>query len=249
MHRTPEELRRLATPEFSRILAADPELRRLDAEKYDKNGETRLLLELMGLGDFRIGKLPIRPLTAAKWAFLWMLENRYATGGEIREIDNNVALYVFSLYDLRDLRKTGGALWEIPGLASGYADATGLEFRELCRELISWRDSAFRPLELMPPADQAEEESPRFDAQWLTRICSIAAHECNETLEHVMYDLTLSTVCSLFVNYAQRQSVEPQRFRRRPNEKLAAKISARIDQLSEEFLSDKSDQSDRSDNQ
>ena len=248
MRRTPEELRLLATPEFSRLLATDPELIRLEAEKYDKNGETRLLLELMGLGDFRIGKLPIRPLTAAKWAFLWMLENRYATGGEIRVIDNNVALYVLSLYDLRDLRREGGALWEIPGRASGYADATGLEFRELCRELVCWRDSAFRPLELMPPAEQAEE-SPRFDAQWLTRFCAIDAHECNETLERVMFERTLSTVCCLFVNYAQRQSAEPHRFRRRPNEKLAAKISARIDQLSEEFLSDKSDQSNRSDNQ
>ena len=64
-----------------------------------------------------------------------------------------------------------------------------------------------------------------------------------------MFERTLSTVCCLFVNYAQRQSAEPHRFRRRPNEKLAAKISARIDQLSEEFLSDKSDQSNRSDNQ
>ena len=100
-----------------------------------------------------------------------------------------------------------------------------------------------------PPAAEQAEESPRFDAQWLTRICAIAAHECNETLERVMFDMTLSTVCCLFVNYAQRQSAEPHRFRRRPNEKLAAKISARIDQLSEEFLSDKSDQSNRSDNQ
>ena len=237
MRRTPSELRRLATPEFSRILETDPELIRLEAEKYDKNGETRLLLEVLGLVDFRIGKLPIRPLTAAKWAFLWMLEDRYATGGEIRAIDNDVALYVLSLYDLRDLRREGGALWEIPGRASGYADATGLEFRELCRELAAWRDSAFRPLELMPPADQ--EESPRFDAQWLTRICSIAAHECNETLERVMYDLTLSTVCCLFVNYAQRQSAEPHRFRRRPNEELAQRISDRIDHLANEFLSDK----------
>ena len=248
MRRTPEELRRLATPEFSQVLATDPELIRLEAEKYDKNGETRLLLEVMGLGDFRIGKLPIRPLTAAKWAFLWMLENRYATGGEIREIDNDVALYVLSLYDLRDLRREGGALWEIPAHAAGYGYATGLEFRELCRELVSWRDSAFRPLELMPPADPAEE-SPRFDAQWLTRICAIAAHECTETLERVMYDLTLSTVCCLFVNYAQRQSAEPHRFRRRPDAELTARISARIDQLSAEFLSDNSDQSDRSDNQ
>lgn len=232
---TSAELQQLAGAEFNRILTDDPELRRLESLKYDKSAETRLLLEVMGLGDFRIGKLPVRPLTAAKWAFLWMLENRYAIGGAIRTIDLDVALYIFSLFDLRDLRKTGGALWEIPGKAAGYSDATGLTFQELHREVAAWRDAAFRPLELMPPAG-VSDEPPRYDAQWLTRICGVAARETGEPLEKVMYEMSLSTICCVYVNFAQRESAEPHQFRRRPDAELEAQISARIDQLAREFL-------------
>lgn len=232
---TPSELQQLAGAEFNRILTDDPELRQLESLKYDRNAETRLLLEVMGLGDFRIGKLPVRPLTAAKWAFLWMLENRYAVGGAIRTIDLDIALYIFSLFDLRDLRKAGGALWEIPGKAAGYSDATGLPFQELHREVAAWRDAAFRPLELMPPAG-VSDEPPHYDAQWLTRICGVAARETGEPLEKVMYEMSLSTICCVYVNFAQRESAEPHQFRRRPDAELEAQISARIDQLAEEFL-------------
>jgi len=232
---TVEELRRLSGTEFNRILAHDPELKRLNGLKYDKAAETRLLLEVLGMGDFRIGRLPVRPLTAAKWAFLWMLDNRYAVGGTIRVIDLDVALYIFSLFDLRDLRKAGGALWEIPGKAAGYSDATGLTFQEMHREVAAWRDAAFQPLELMPPAG-VSDDPPRYDAQWLTRICSVAARETGEPLEKVMYEISLSTICCVYVNFARRESAEPHQFRRRPDAGLEAQISARIDQLADEFL-------------
>lgn len=233
---TPAELRRLADAEFNRILTDDPELRRLESLKYDRSAETRLLLEVMGVGGFHIGKLPIRPLTAAKWAFLWMLENRYATGGAIRIIDLDIALYIFSLFDLRDLREDGCALWEIPGRAAGYSDATGLEAAEVRREVAAWISGAFRPLELMPPAG-VSDELPRYDTQWLTRICGIAARETGESWEKVMYEMSLSTLCCAYVNFAQRESAEPHQFRRRPDAELEAQISARIDQLAREFLS------------
>ena len=235
---TAAELQLLAGAEFNRFLADDPELQRLESLKYDKNAETRLLLEVMGLGDFRIGKLPVRPLTAAKWAFLWMLENRYAVGGAIRVIDLDVALYIFSLFDLRDLRKAGGALWEIPGKAAGYSKATGLALQELYREVAAWRDAAFRPLELMPPAG-VSDEPVRYDAQWLTRICGVAARETGEPLEKVMYEMNLSTICCVYVNFAQRESAEPHQFRHRPDAALEAQISARIDQQAREFLNRK----------
>lgn len=240
---TPAELQLLAGAEFNRILADDQELRRLESLKYDKNAETRLLLEVMNLGDFRIGKLPVRPLTAAKWAFLWMLDNRYATGGAIRTIDLDVALYILSAPDLRELRL---APWEIPGAAAGYAAATGLEAADVHREVAAWRDAAFRPLELMPPADLADEP-PRYDAEWLTRICGVAVRETGESWERVMHGMSLSTVCCAYVNFVRRESTEPHRFRRRPDAELEAQITARINELAREFLSDRSDRSDQSD--
>lgn len=57
----PAELRLLAGAEFNRLLAGDGELRRLESLKYDKNAETRLLLEVMNLGDSASGNFPSGP--------------------------------------------------------------------------------------------------------------------------------------------------------------------------------------------
>lgn len=235
MKRNAAELRLLVGAEFNQILAADPELQRLEALKNDRSANLRQMFELFDLGDYRIGKLPVRPLTAAKWCFLWLIENRYATGGQIREIDSDAALYVLSRFDLRELGDTAHTLWEIPAAASGYARATGLSPQEITREIVAWRDAAFRPLELLPPAGQTDEPG-FFDADWLVKICAIAARESNETLEHVMHKFALSTVCSLFVAWSQRESANPRLYRRRLRPELAEQIDERVDQLAEEFL-------------
>ena len=82
--RTEEELRRLATPEFSRLLAADPELRRLNSLTLDRGAEGALLFEVAGFGVSRIGRLPVRALTAAKWSLLWLLESPFVVGGSVK---------------------------------------------------------------------------------------------------------------------------------------------------------------------
>ena len=89
---TEAQLRLLATPEFNAILAADPELNYLASLKYNEIAEKRVLLELLGLGDYRIGKLPVRPLTAAKWAFLWMFDSPLVTDAAMTAEDFDFVL-------------------------------------------------------------------------------------------------------------------------------------------------------------
>lgn len=230
---TPAELQRLAGVEFNRLLADDAELQRLEALKYDRAVEARLLLEVMGLGDLRVGKLPVRPLTAAKWAFLWILESPYVLSGAVRDSDLDITLFILSQLDLR---KLSAALWEIPGLAAGYRAATGLSFEEAHREVQAIKNLAFRPLELLPPTNVSSSEPARFDAQWLTRITGIAATESGEPLERVMYEMSLAAVCCHYVNRAMRESAEPLSFGRRPDEELSLLISDRVDRLAREFL-------------
>ncbi len=232
-HFSAAELSRLAGAEFNRILADDAELGRLERLKYDRPAEARLLLEVLGLGDFRIGELPVRPLTPAKWAFLWMLENPLAVGGLWSECDLSNALFVISL---PDLRKLDAALWEIPALAAGYSQATGLAPDETLAELAAWKDAAFRPLELIPPMDVSTGKEVRYDAQWLTRIASVAARETGEAFDHVLFDRTLSFACSCYVNFLMRESVRPWEFTRRPDAELTGKIEQRINKLAEEYL-------------
>ena len=129
MMRTPEDFRLLAGREFSELLGSDPELKRLDALKYDKGAETRVLLEVLGASRCYIGELPVKPLTAARWAFLWMLDCPFVTGGTLDAAQLDATLYVMSL---EDLRKMTCGLSDLPGIASGYAAATGASPEEIC---------------------------------------------------------------------------------------------------------------------
>ena len=71
----------LAGKEFNEILAGDHILKELEKARYNSAAEKHLLLEVLDLGDYRIGKLPVRPLTVAKWSFLWLLESPFVIGG------------------------------------------------------------------------------------------------------------------------------------------------------------------------
>ena len=98
------EMRELtADAEFRRILSDDPELARLRKCSYDRALESRVLLEVLGLGDFRIGALPVRPLTIARIALLWLLGSPFVTGGNCTESDLDVALYILAQFDLREI--------------------------------------------------------------------------------------------------------------------------------------------------
>lgn len=229
--RSEEELRRLATPEFSRRLASDPELRELERLRYDRAGECRLLLETLGLGDYRIGQMPVRPLTAAKWAVLWMIGSPFAVGGRVTETDVSVALYLLSRWHLGEIP---GALHEIPALASGFAAEAGLPLAQTVSHIHAMISTAFRPLALLPLPPPSEEEV-RFDAQWLIRIAGIAAREANITLESAMHDLPLATVCGCYLaRYEHENGGKTPHHHSDPE--IDARISARISALEEEFL-------------
>ena len=232
--RTEEELRRLATPEFSRLLAADPELRRLNSLTLDRGAEGALLFEVAGFGVSRIGRLPVRALTAAKWSLLWLLESPFVVGGSVTETDCDLFLYLLRLSERGGIPRK---LYELPALASGICARSGLSPREAAGVLRQLCDTAFRPLEFLPPEEvSCSGEAVRFDALWLTRIAGIAAREANVTLEAAIHDLPLATLCCCYVNRLVRGFGDARKLCRRPNAELARRISARIATLEEAFL-------------
>lgn len=236
MMRTPEDFRLLAGREFSELLGSDPELKRLDALKYDKAAETRVLLEVLGASRCYIGELPVMPLTAARWAFLWMLECPFVTGGTLDAAQLDATLYVMSL---PDLRKVTCGLSELPGAASGYAAATGASPEEICEGVRAMIHTAFLPLSMLPPGDGgADDEASRFDGLWATRIAGIAVRESGTPFEVCLHEMSLSCACCLYVNWLRRESLKPQEIRRRPNAEIEELIDRRVEELADEFLQD-----------
>jgi len=67
---TPAEL--AADPEWRRIFETDPVLNALEAARYDEATD-RMLLAGIFHWPLRVGKLPVYPLTPARWSLLWLL--------------------------------------------------------------------------------------------------------------------------------------------------------------------------------
>ena len=230
---TPEELRRLASAEFNSLLQDDPVLKELENLKYDKRAHSCALLEVLGLGEFRIGKLPVLPLTAAKWAFLWILGNGFVSDlsdqSDLSDTDLDVMLYVLSVPSLADIDCT---LHEIPVKTSGYRFAPQLDRNDIIREIHGMISQAFLPLAMMPV--KTSSEKAYFDEIWLTAVTGNAARESGKDLAYCMHKMSLSTVFALWVNYRRRESTEKIDYPV-PSE-VEKQIADRVDQLGREFL-------------
>jgi len=227
------ECRALASVEFSAILAADPEILRLRDLQYDRQAEFLLLVELLRCGAQRIGRMPLFPMTLARWSLLALLENPFVAGGKFAApADADLFLGVLAEPDLRKLDCDLSAL---PGRASGLTGATGLPFEEVCAEIQTVARNAFLPLAMLPPGKAAGSET-RYDADWVTNIASIAARKANAALETVIHDMPLSVVCGLYVAWRRQDCMDGDQVCRRPNEEIAGKIMDRTLQLGEEFL-------------
>lgn len=238
---TPDDLRRLATPEFNRILAADPVLAALQRESRQGSVEKANLLDALELsGNLTIGNLPVRPLTAAKLALLWVVENALIPGAQADATvtDYDVFLYVLSRMDLRE-DISCASLAGLPAEASGLSLATGLPPEDLamhCRTMIR---KALRPISMMPLDDadgNDEPEPPTYDLDWITRVCGIAARESNQPFELCLHRMPLALVCAFYVDHTRRNAANGNEVKKRPDTVLANAIDARIDELAKDFL-------------
>ena len=232
-----DKLKLLASKEFNAVLAGDHILRELKNSAFDRPAETAILLDALGLsGISRIGTLPVRPLTAARWAFLWAIKSPFVENGTPTAADADVALYVFSRWDLReDMTVT---LSGIPAAAAGLIAATGLPVETVCREIALRIRNAFLPLAMQQSAGTDPENAPPpvFDLDWLTRIGGIAAREGNMTFPDCIHLMPLSTLCALYVNYRRREGADGAEIARRLPDTVLDEIDRRIDALAEEFL-------------
>lgn len=235
---SPDDMKRLASPEFSAVLAADPVLRELRSHLTDRKDIVPGTLDALLLtGGDQIGALPVLPLTAAKWAFLWVVDNPLVTGRKARltEDDLNVFLFVLSCPDLRSLTIP---LTRLPVEARDYAAATRLPPGQIMEEIRQVINAAFSPLAMLPKSGGNPEEI-FYDGTWLAWIASIAVRESGMPYDRVIHELPLSLVCNLYVSWRRREGIDGDKIRRPQNGEIMNRITARVDELGKEFLKGK----------
>ena len=232
---SPEELTRLASKEFSEILAADPVIRDLRASLTDRKDFIPGTFDALLLpGGDCIGNLPVLPLTAAKWAFLWTIENPFVIGADqASAIDLDIFLYVLAC---PDLRKLDFPLTSLTVEARDYASATGLESGQVIREIQSVIANAFSPLAMLPKSDSGSSEEVFYDGVWLAWIASIAVRESGMPYDRVIHEMPLSLLCNFYVAWRRRESPDGDQIRRPQNGEIMDQINARVEELGQQFL-------------
>ena len=232
---SPEDLTRLASKEFSAVLSADPVIRDLRASMTDRKDFISGTFDALLLsGRDRIGDLPILPLTAAKWAFLWTVENPFVTGADQASvIDLDIFLYVLAC---SDLRKLDFPITSLPVEARDYVAATGLETDQVIREIQSVIGNAFSPLAMLPRSDGGGSGEVFYDGAWLAWIASIAVRESGMAYDRVIHEMPLSLLCNFYVAWRRRESPDGDKIHRPQNGEILDRINARIEELGKAFL-------------
>ena len=234
---SPEELTSLSSKDFAAVLAADPIILDLRSRLTDRKDAVPAALDALLLsGGDRIGNLPVLPLTAAKWAFLWVIESPFVTGEDsVSETDLDIFLFVLSCPDLRKLHFL---ITRLSVKSSSYASATGLDMEQVIREIQSVINSAFSPLAMLPKSDSSPDKV-FYDGAWLAWIASIAVRESGMPYDRVIHELPLSLVCNFYVSWRRRECIDGDKIHRPQNGEIMDRINARVEELGKEFLDSK----------
>lgn len=219
---------------FQEIFARDPVLDKLEAEAYDEQREFFALNWFLGLAPVKVGKSPLHPLTAGRWAFLWAIGNGYARGGKVTALDADILLYVMG----KDLRDLGCTVDEIPEKAAGFAAASGLTFEQAHEEIKFLIAVAFLPLQMLPPPKKDEIINPKYDTEWLADLVSIVSKESGEPARYILHEMPLTAACAYIIS--SRKAVDTKHeIRRRPPEKISEEIMERSYELGSLYLAEK----------
>lgn len=173
-------------------------------------------------------------MTAGKWAFLWLMKSPFVRNGKVTLADIDTALYVLSRWDLREDVKT--TFSGIPAAASGYLRMTGENVETVLDVIKSMVRRALLPLTMLPCDYQSDEEEIRYDLDWITRICGIAARSSLESFTQIVHRMPLCQVCALYVDWRRRECEGGDQIRHRPDAETMDAIDKRMDKLAEDFL-------------
>lgn len=226
-----EQMKRLAvSAEFQKILSADPRLEALEAQKYAPAREYRALAEVFS---FRTSfhRLQIPPLTPALWSYLWATGNNYAHDiAAASALDADIVLALL----ISGIRGESRSPAQIAASAAGFCTTWKLDYGEVHDFICDMISRAFQPLEMLPSSGAADSSNV-FDADWLTRICSIVARETGEKVSDIMFDMSLHACCCYFIQAMRRHDVK-HLIRRKTDGEICREIYNRTMELAEEFL-------------
>ncbi len=219
-----------ATAEFQAIVNSDKVLLELESRRHDQKIEFFSLMDVLR-STFDIGSVKVQPITPAIWAFLWATGNKYTRKmKEISDIDTDIFIYVLS----NGISNLNCSPSDLISLASGFCTAHGIEYADAKSELLYMVTLALHPLEMIPVACVSSEE-PEYDADWLTKICSIVSMQTGEKASEIMFNMSLGTCYYYYIQYRRQNDKDGHFIRKNTPDEIAKAIYERTMELAEDY--------------
>lgn len=200
--------------EFHKILENDPVLDALEKEKYNAKDEYFALMQILN-PVYMISGIPCSYITPAIWAYMWSIGNAYTQSGgkEITENDTDMMMYVLhhgitSIDDDYVLK------------SARFCELHGISYIEARLDILQMIYIAFRPLEMIPSSGSGD--NPMYDADWLTKVVSVACQMTNRASNDIMYNMSLTECYYYYIQYMRRNDYNNEYKRRNSAEIVKA---------------------------
>lgn len=215
--------------EFAKILTNDPVLNELEKLKFNEKDQ---FLELMILlnNQVKICGVEVNAITPAIWSFLYAIKSPFVIRDKkIKNLDIDVLMYILH----RGINRISDNLFAV---ANGFCKSKNLNYFVVEKDLLDLIRLAFRAVEMFP-AGQANGEQPAFNADWLTRIVSMACQVTNETATNIMLKMPLTACLYYVAQYARKNDIH-NTIKRRNSAEIDAAIYERTFQLGKQYYND-----------
>jgi hypothetical protein len=199
-----EVLLAMQDDEFQSILQNDPVIEMLENEKFDFSDEYFELMQVFS-GKSMLNDLILKPLTLGLWCFLYAIKNAYVCGGEIKNTDTDIFLYLLH----NGFTKITENLFED---AADFCQKNNISQDEAKLFLLEFISLNFRPLELLPSG--TSDGKAHFNLEWLISIQSIVHQLSGCDRFYILYSMPLIEAFYYLVQHLKQNDTKNQIKRR-----------------------------------
>lgn len=215
--------------EFQHRFATDKELDELDNLKNNPAEELKSLQAVLGL-ELAFDGRKTKPLTPAKWAYLWATSSPFAVNEkEPTLLDVDYFLYILD-HGIED-----GDVVSSFNKSLSYTKKLNISYEEGINIIINSIRVAFRPLNLFPKRQTPNNNKVMFDADWITSLVARMHSVTGESPEKIMNEMSLTAACYYFAQYA-RMNGDDTIYKRSEQEILIAQDRRAVEMICERLI-------------
>lgn len=200
--------------EFQNRFATDKILDELDAQKFNRAQELRLLT-LLFQQKITLCDVEVNAITPKIWSFIWILDTGFTNAKkEISQIDIDMIMYVLqNPIESFDLTK-------ILSFSVGYCKKNQIYYDTAINIIAQSIRLSFKPLNMFPKSNIVGNQIMYYDVDWLTSTVA-KVHAVTGLKPTKIMNMSLTAVCYYFAQYARINGAQ-NIYRRSPEEILIA---------------------------